>query len=310
MFWIGEASAPPRPPHPGARFPGEVVREPREGSDFGRRSFGVSRVLTPLPGHMLADWRFAKSKEGFAKINQALDLPTLRGRSTFPVTPTGRPGGTGPARAGKVKAGPANRRNGTRSRRETGRSGPGSESYGDPSGSSNGSETKVDLRIRRRIFGSSNGGPSGSSTLDLRIESGAFGPHRQCGLRITRAADFGRQLPIGVGSPAWRRADESPERVETSVKAPSGPSRVWPLLQTRSVSILCDIDSRNRHKRVKIPEISLHRRRTIADRCVHVVQKTVAVRCRARGDRSAAPDRRRGHRPSRVYRGHLSRPPC
>ncbi len=106
--------------------------------------------------------------------------------------------------------------------------GPVGETDGDPSGSSNESKTTVGLRTRRRIFGSSDWQAFGFvGILGLRVESGVFGPHRTCDLRVTHADDLGRQLPIGVRSPARLRTDESPERVETSVTAPSGPSRVW-----------------------------------------------------------------------------------
>jgi hypothetical protein len=107
----------------------------------------------------------------------------------------GKPGGgPGPRGAGRRKS-PRGRGRGYRRHRETEGIGTVGRLDGDPSGSS-------------------SGPPDGGSKP----------PQSLLGDERMRFSD--RTPPLGVGSPARHRTDESPERVEASAKAPSGLSRL------------------------------------------------------------------------------------
>ena len=148
---------------------------------------------------------------GSRKTNSSSGCQDWGRGSTFPGTPRGKPRGA-PGR--RVRSGESRTETsvrGTRSHWET-------EGTGDGREIGRGSFGIVERQPERRV--------SRPARTPRRRGEAVFGPSAVFGSHTARG--FGRwQPPIGVGSPARHRTDESPERVEASAKAPSGLSRWW-----------------------------------------------------------------------------------
>lgn len=195
-----------------------MEENPERARDFGLCSLGVSHILVAIC------W-LAKTKVAIAKINHGFGLSCRSTLSTFPFTPKGL-APEAPVRRGQdrresvpIIAGAV-----TRAEGKPDVSGTGRRSKGDPSGSSGGQRPNVSLRTCRRIFGSFRRAFGLVDPRSSDRDSMTLGSCER-DLRIMRLA-----ASVAVTDrnqvPGLSPDGESPERVETSVTAPSGPSRV------------------------------------------------------------------------------------